>query len=123
MPPDHVFVDVDIIGTKVNHALKGVMVDTGATYSVFPKEKLDEVGAHLEPGGKVTVVCGNGSKEKADVYSLRIRIGNREAPIFAATFKGAGTIIGVQALESLGFRVNPVTEKLEETRPRGISYL
>jgi len=40
----------------------------------------------------------------------------------AVTFEGAKPVIGVFSLGSLGLKANPVTEKLEETRPKGIAY-
>jgi len=44
-------------------------------------------------------------------------------PSTIAALKGAKTVIGVQALEALGLKVDPTTGKLEPTRPEGLAYL
>lgn len=45
----HVYTDIIIKGTRGTKELKEVLIDTGATYTVLPKEDLDEVGASLLP--------------------------------------------------------------------------
>ena len=117
----HVTTDVTIIGSKGEHKLKDILVDTGASYSVFSEEVLKEIGASKLPV-KVSVELGNGRVIQADAYAAVLSLEDRQGPIIAITFEGAKPVVGVFSLESLGLRVNPVTEKLEETRPKGIAY-
>ena len=117
----HTSVDVLAIGAKGKRNLKGLIVDTGATYTVLSRKILQAIGASQIPG-KVPVELGDGKIVKADSYALRLGVGGREGPVIALTFKGAKQVVGVQTLESLGLKVNPITGRLEETRPKGIAY-
>ena len=71
-------------------------------------------GEHIE--------LGDGKIVQADAYAAILSLEDRQSPIIAVTFEGAKPVIGVFSLESLGLKVNPVTGKLEETRPKGIAY-
>jgi len=117
----HVRVDVCVRGGKGELRLEKVLVDTGATYTVMPLEVLEEVGAVKSPH-PIVLELGDGRKVKADVYVATVEIDGREGPGLILTFKGAKTVLGVQALEALGLRVDPTTSKLEATRPKGIAY-
>lgn len=119
----HIYTELKAIGLKSNHDFEGVVIDTGATYTSLPKELIDEVGALSVPGDKIKLELADGQVIKADSYALTLRIGKRKAPAIVVTFHGATPAIGVQTLEALGLKVNPVTEELEETRAPGISYL
>lgn len=117
----HVAIDVTVISSKGEHKLKNVLIDTGATYSVFSEEVLKDIGAFKLPI-KVPVELGDGRIVQADAYATVLNLEDRQGPIIAITFEGAKPVIGVFSLESLGLKVNPVTGKLEETRPKGIAY-
>ena len=41
----HLHTDMTVRGAKAAVELKNVLIDTGATYTVLPKEVLEEVGA------------------------------------------------------------------------------
>lgn len=118
----HTYIEITLFGAEGEHKEKGVMVDTGATYTMLPEEVLKNIGAFKFPG-KVPLELGDGRTVEADAYGAIARIGEREGPAIIASFKGAKASIGVQALESLGLKVNPTTGELEETRPKGIAYL
>jgi len=117
----HIYTDIVIKGTRGTKELKEVLIDTGATYSVLPKEDLDEIGAWV-PMPDVDVELGNGKKVKAQAYGVMIRIQDAEAPAISITFKGAQTVVGVETLESLGLKLDPTTGKIEFTRPKGMAY-
>lgn len=123
MAPGHVYVNLKVIGTKANHNLESILIDTGSTYTYFPKDFLEEVGAIPIPGDAVKLELANNNVIDAVPYALMLQIGNRKGPIIAVTFEGASSVVGVQTLEALGLKVNPVTEKLEETRAPGLAYL
>ncbi len=118
----HVHVDLYVRGVKGEVKLEKVLMDTGAIYTTIPKKVLEGVGAVKIPQYTVSLELGDGRRVKAEVYALPIKVGDREGPGLILTFKGAKTVLGVQALEALGLRVDPTTGKLESTRPKGIAY-
>lgn len=117
----HLFADIIIRGVKAEKELKNVLIDTGATYTVLPKDVLEEVGASMIPGD-VEVELGDGKKAKGKAYGVRVKIGETEAPAISITFEGAKTVIGVETLESAGLKLDPTTGTLEFTRPKGLAY-
>lgn len=93
---------------------KRLMADSGALYSIVPKGILRDVG--IRPYGTETFTLADGSKIKREVGTAFLLINGRKAPspvIFGE--KNDGALLGVIALESLGFTVNPRTGKLTPT--------
>lgn len=117
----HVSVDLHVRGTKGEVKLEKVLVDTGATYTVLPLKVLKDVGAVKTPH-PIAVELADGRRVKADVYVATVEVNGREGPALILNFKNAKTVLGVQALEALGLRVDPTTGELEATRPKGIAY-
>ncbi|WP_069806992.1 hypothetical protein [Vulcanisaeta thermophila] len=118
----HVFTNLELIGTKGRKLLKGVLVDTGASLTVMPKELLDEVGGLRLPMGTVELELGDGRRVRADLYVAMVAIKDRSAWTLVAGFENAKPVVGDLTLELLGLRVNPVTGDLEETRPPNTYY-
>ena len=108
-------------GEKGEERLENVPVDTGATYTFLEEKTLKKVGAVKLPT-QVEVELGDGKKVLAGVYAIVIKFEDSEAPIIGATFPGTKVVIGVEALESLGLRIDPTTNKLEQVRPKGMAY-
>jgi predicted aspartyl protease len=108
-------------GSKTREELKNVLIDTGATYTVLPENVLEKIGA-WGPLHEVNVELGDGKKVRAKAYAVAIEIKNVEAPSIAITFEGAKTVVGVETLESIGLKLDPVTGRLKFTRPKGIAY-
>jgi predicted aspartyl protease len=117
----HLYTDMTVRGDRGAIELKEVLIDTWATYTVLPEKILEEVGAARIPG-EVEVEIGNGQKIKAKAYGVAIKIKGVEAPAISITFEGARAVIGVEALESIGLRLDPTTGELEFTRPKGLAY-
>lgn len=113
--------DITVRGSKATVELKNVLIDTGATYTVLPKEVLKEVGA-WGPMPDIEVELGNKEKVKAKVYGVAIKMKEVEAPAISITFEGAQTVIGVETLKSIGLKLDPTTGSLEFTRPKGLAY-
>jgi len=109
-------------GSKASVQLKNVLIDAGATYTVLPEEILEQVGA-WGPIREAEVELGNGQRVQAKAYGVAIKIRDVEAPSISITFEGAQIVIGVETLESIGLKLDPVTGQLEFTRPKGVAYL
>jgi len=91
---------------------KKLLVDSGALDSIVPKEVLKAVG--IKPYGTETFTLADGSTIDREVGAAFLRINGRKAPspvIFGE--KGDGSLLGVIALESLGFTIDPRTGKLK----------
>jgi len=117
----HVYVDVGIRGAKGEVELRDVLVDTGSSYTVIPGDAIDEAGGWKLPH-MVGLELGDGRVLKADAYAVVMAVGEREAPSICVSFEGAKPVVGVLSLEGLGLKVDPVTGRLEPTRPKGLAY-
>jgi len=90
---------------------KKLLADSGALYSIVPKEVLKAIG--VRPYGTETFTLADGSTIRREVGNAFLQIDGRQAPtpvIFGE--KAEGSLLGVIALESLGFSINPRTGKL-----------
>ena len=113
--------NITIKGEKGERALAEILVDTGATYTVLSPQVMKKVGA-TKASFTMDVEIGDGHKVKAAVYYALTSIGDREGPAIILAFEGAKEVVGVQTLESLGLKLDPLTGKLEPTRPKGVAY-
>lgn len=117
----HVTANINIKGEKGERALTGILVDSGATYTVLSPEVVEEVGA-IKASFTTDIMLGDGRKVKAAVYLASASIDDREGPAIILSFKGTKEVIGVQTLESLGLKLDPSAGKLEATRPKNLAY-
>jgi len=117
----HVYADVVVRGAVGEALLKGVIVDTGASYTMLGRDVVERVGAWPIPHS-VDLELGDGRVVKAGVYAVIVSIGDRSAAALAACFEGAKSVIGVRTLEDLGLKVDPVSGRLEATRPKNVAY-
>jgi predicted aspartyl protease len=116
-----VYTKVKLIGTAAQHEVENLLVDTGATFTVLPRELLEKVGAAKVPT-KTKLELGDGRSVDAEVYAVVMMIEDREGATLAVTFEGAKPVLGVRSLEDLGLKVNPVSGLLEAARPAGTAY-
>ena len=87
------------------------LVDTGAIYIGLPFEEIQALGLTPIPDGKRRFVTATGPVE-LDTYTALGRIRGRG---FSATVVPTPIpLIGYEILESMRFRVNLVTQQLEE---------
>ena len=87
-----------------------VLVDTGAMFSVLPSELLDKLGVRRRRGRRFRGFGGVITRDTGTV-----NIGYEDAEEGVTVIFGAAEdppIMGVTTLESLGFEVEPVGEKL-----------
>ncbi|MFQ5762638.1 MAG: aspartyl protease family protein [Candidatus Bathyarchaeia archaeon] len=109
------FVDVDVHGDRGSKVLEKVLVDTGATKTVIDPRTAKEVGVQIISREEVDV---KGQPVWLDQGFTRIRLQAVEGVVPVWVSDVTPPVIGVTTLETLGFKVNPVTGKLEKTRPR-----
>ena len=92
-----------------------VIADTGAIFSVFPRETLQELG--IAPYREETFHLADGSEIDRQVGDVFLRINGKEHTVPIIFGLPTDTpILGVTALEILGFTVDPRTGKLEPTK-------
>jgi aspartyl protease family protein len=111
-------------GTHVRKCLFGrnergdemkVLVDTGATFTVIPKVLAERLGVPKLRKERVKLAT-NGMEVKAEEGVVHVKIKEREAPTTVLIMDCEEPLLGVEALETLGLKVNPETEELEPTR-------
>jgi len=89
-------------------------VDTGATFTKIPKSVASEIG--LQAKYRVEVVLGNGRTVTRGLALGEVEMEDVKRPVLLAIGGDEEMpIIGYTTLEVLGFKVNPVTGKLERT--------
>ena len=88
------------------------LVDTGAFDSLVPRECLEEIG--LESRGRREYVLADGKRVALDITVAEIEF---KGEVVGGTIvygdKGAEPLLGVTALESGGFEVDPRNEELK----------
>lgn len=87
------------------------LVDTGAIYSVVPRERLEALGIAQFERRELTLA--DGSHQTYDVGEAFFELGDRVGTskvIFGPP--GVVPLLGALTLESLGLMVNPVTREL-----------
>ena len=89
------------------------IVDTGAAFTVLPLELAEKV--LYETPFTVELKLGDGRRVRARVFVGEVEIEDRKGPVRILAFPGAQPVIGVDTLETLGLKVNPITGKLEKT--------
>ena len=89
------------------------LVDTGATFVGLPEEAIEDLGLSPIPDGRRRVHTATGIVERDTFYA----IGRLEGQGFGAMVMAAPIpLIGYELLESMRFKVNPVTQSLERVR-------
>ena len=89
--------------------------DTGAIFSVIPKSTLDQLG--ITPYAEETFQLADGSEIQRPLGDVFIRIDGKARTV--PTIFGEPTdtpLLGVTALEILGYAIDPRTRKLEPTK-------
>ena len=88
-----------------------LLVDTGATLSWIPRTTLQKLGA--SPFSRVAFSLADGRELERDVTGVLLAIDGKKAAVTVAFGEpGEEAVLGATALESLGFLVDPVAQKL-----------
>ncbi len=111
------YVNVAVRGMKASRDVR-MLVDTGSTYIVLDPETIKELGL-LETPYTVDLLLADGRKIRAKLFLAEVEVKGRRGPAFVAELNVPTPLLGVHALETLGFKVNPKTGELEEISPEG----
>jgi len=109
---DHVFLKVLFRGKEVLEVDR-MLVDTGASFTVMPLDVAEK--QFIETPFEVELKLGDGRVVKARVFVAEAEIEGRRGPLRILAFEGAMPVIGVDTLETLGLKVDPLTGKVEKT--------
>ena len=111
------YVNVTVHGRKASRDIK-MLVDTGSTYIVLNPEVIRELGL-IETPYSIELTLADKRRVKTKLYLAEVEVRGRKGPAFIAELNVPTPILGVYALETLGFKVNPRTGELEEVSPEG----
>jgi len=90
------------------------LVDSGATFTKVPKEMADSLG--LKSRYETEVELADGRRIKRGLALAEVELEGVRRPVLVTIGEeGERALIGYTTLESLNFKVNPVTGKLERT--------
>jgi clan AA aspartic protease len=114
----HVFVDAELSWST--SAKVRLLADTGATYTVIPRDVAEQLGLALSPR-PMNVTLADGSSRAMHFATVLVRLHGREAGVTVLVApQGSEPLLGVEALEALGLAVNPVSHELVATRAHGV---
>jgi predicted aspartyl protease len=91
-----------------------VLVDTGASYSWFLRDRLEALG--IQPTGKMRFRTIDGRVLERDVAPVFVRSdGHVGGDTIVVAESGDSEVLGAHTLESLGLAADPVQKKLIPT--------
>ena len=110
-----VFVEGTVTGPTGKQAKLKFLVDSGATYTLLPKNIWRAIG--LKPIDSVKCVLADGTEVERKVSECRIALpqGQRHTPVMLGE-KSDEALLGVVTLEILGLILNPFTRTLQPMR-------
>jgi predicted aspartyl protease len=91
------------------------VVDTGATFSKIPQSIATTLG--LEAKYETDIELSDGRLIRRKLTFAEIEIEEVRRPVLVALGEEEKPLIGYTTLELLGFKVNPLTRKLEKAIP------
>ena len=87
------------------------LVDTGSTYTVLPKEALDQIG--IEQEGQRSFELADDRLVEYPIGYARMRLGDNQTIVLAVFGpEGISPLLGATALEHLSLAVDPVHQRL-----------
>ena len=91
------------------------LVDTGATFPALPEDVVEGLGLPIHGEVEAETVTG---RERVKLALAVIQVEDRTAASYVIVRpRGTTPLIGVVALEQMGFRVDPVTGRLVKGLP------
>lgn len=110
----HVYAVVRVMGSKKSRDLR-MLVDTGSTYGMIDPKLADEIGVARLPY-KVPTTYANKAEEELDAGAVIVELSDRRAVATLLIRDCDEPLLGVEALEALGLRVDPATGRIEPSR-------
>lgn len=106
----HVAIDIgNLAGGSL--ARLDALVDTGATYTSVPRDRLEALGVRSDE--QWPFILADGREVAYDIAWVRIRIGHRSQPTIAVfADPGSDPLLGVVTLEEFRLAVDPVNRRL-----------
>ena len=111
------YVRVTVHGRKGSKEFR-MLADTGSTYTVLSPESVSELGL-LETPYSVELTLADKRRIRAALFLAEVEVAGRRGPVLVAQVDTPTPLLGVYALETLGFKVNPKTGELGEISPEG----
>jgi len=92
-----------------------LLVDTGALYSVIPERSLKSIG--IEAKKRQVFTLANGTQLTRHIGVAWFSLKGREtgAPVIFGQ-RGDKPLLGVTALEALGFEIDPIHRRLKRSK-------
>ncbi len=112
-----VYVDVTLHGVRASKSIR-MLVDAGSTYIVVSPKVVRELGLYETPY-VVELTLADGRRVGAKLYLAEVEVEGRRGPAMVVGLDTPTPLLGVYALEALGFKVDPRTGRLEEISPEG----
>ena len=97
------------------------LVDTGSFYTFLTPALAAESGISFPVTS--TVIMADSRTAEVQVGVALLQMAGREGGVLVAAMDVPKPLLGASALESLGLKVDPVTETLEHSRPFGPAAL
>ena len=97
------------------------LVDTGAFHTVLPPSLIRELG--LETPVTAAATVADNRRVTIKIGAAYLQLEGREGGISIAEMTVPVPLLGVSALEVLGFKVDPVARRIEAIRPFGDAVL
>ncbi len=109
----HVDVTVSNPADRTRNWTGRFLVDTGAFDSLVPRSHLEAIG--IAPEGQRVYELADGTEVRMDVAGARIEfLGELTAGLIIFGDADAEPLLGVTALESAGFEVDPQSQRLKK---------
>ena len=99
----------------------GFLVDPGSFYTFLPPRLASDLGITTPVASRV--VLADSRSAEVGVGAAYLRLMDRDGGILVALMDVPMPLLGASALEVVGFKVDPVSETLEHSRPFGATAL
>ena len=112
-----IYVDVVVRGLESVETIR-MLVDTGSTYIILDPKIIKRLKLLSTPY-TVELTLADKRRVKARLFRAEVEVQGRKGPAFIAEVDTPTPLLGVYALETLGFKVDPTTGRLESIAPEG----
>ena len=97
------------------------LVDTGSRYTVIPPNLARDLG--ITPTVTTSALLADSRTVEMDMAAAHLKLMDREGAVLVGILEVPIPLLGVMSLETLGLKVNPVSEALEHAWPFGPALL